>query len=291
MRDRCWRLSCRGFACAFLFALQSVLLGANLDTMNFPRAEAMTRKEVDILEQQFFHDYGSYTFAPENFTLAELEAEIQKPMTNAISFREVWGAGFLDLAYEPESFLTAHVPLLWGGEAKIDKYQCAMFFRRLVTIAEIFKRNADALVLEYLVGRVSDSEPKVMDVLLIHANRGVWAESQSFRTIEGKTKWRQLAQAKNPCVRMIGIMWSRYWAEPPEALTLWRRALNENYPYARYLALEQLEKRPLTGGKALLEEFVTRQIDPNLPAAALEIERKLSDRAKEIIQSLEQQPK
>jgi len=242
--------------------------------------------EATKREQNFEAEFGSYVKAPRNLTLQVLVFELSKPLTNSVTPLLVWGGDPFDKYSDEENFEFLSAALVFGGrDGKLEPSQGAPYLRKLFVIAELLERGEESLVMDYLVKRASHPVSDVMDILLSGSGRGLGRKLKSFQTPEDRAKWRQLANATNPCMRMIGLMHSRYWAEPAEALPLCRSALKEKYPYARYLALEQLQEKPLPGGKQILEEFVMRKIDPKLPPEALEREQKLTDKAKEALEA------
>jgi hypothetical protein len=239
------------------------------------------------LADAFLSEYGTYMFGPTNASVSELRVMLTKPLPKDLPLDEAMKNTSAYGYFGGENPVSDMAPFRWSDYVNLD---VAMRSTNLSWSAEYMRRStaADRLAdtdpgfnLDYMVIRANRNTPTLFDVVLSVGPK-TWREDfarATAKTADGRRKWKQLAQCKNPVYRMLALRWSKTWAEPAEQLDLWKRALGDEYWYTRLLAVRFLGELDSPVAREALTKFLKRPIDPTLPPQFHAKEKELTERA------------
>jgi hypothetical protein len=235
----------------------------------------------------FLSQYGGYVFSVTNTPLSDLREVVSDSFSGDVAVNKILTNHNYQFAVDSFSPLDS---AFYGISDWCPLPVQAQYLRRSLAVKAVADADA-AFLWDYLISRKDRLPPTVWDAVLLWESSRWWMEHfviPTAKSPEGKAKWRQLLHAKNPIYRMMAVNASKIWADQSEAANVWKGALSDEYWYTRFLAVDYLGGARPPGTKEILEEFLRRKIDPNMPPAFLAKERELNERANRILASLRQ---
>jgi hypothetical protein len=173
------------------------------------------------------------------------------------------------------------------GEGNLPLELRVEYFRRMYAMGELAKTNP-AGALEWLLTRKDRDTPTILDAVVSFAatENGALIAATKNRDKE----WKQLVTANNPLSRLVAITYASQWAAPEDVSPILTRALEDEYWYVRFKALDFADKRASSAMSDLLERFVKRKARQGISEADQNKEETLSKMASAIVEKVAQSP-
>ena len=271
---------CKILLCGLVLAIGNVVA----DDKN---ADLPGRKAIgEMHRQQFQERFRTRVEALNGAQPQALHAALSEELTGDIPLHQVVS----NLAYRLSPGMVRDIVETELGptcEGNVPVELRVEYFRRMYAMGELAKTNP-ASALEWLLARKDLDTPTILDAVVSFAateNGGLIAATRNR-----DKEWKQLVSANNPLSRLVAITYASQWATPEDVSPILTRALEDEYWYIRFKALEFADKKASSASKDLLERVVNRKARQGISEEDQNKEATLSKMASGIIARISQPP-